>query len=186
MLFRSENNEFLTDNLIPELLSLTDIKSILTNLIREKVSIKNITYVFEKMNDFATHNTDRIEMLDNIRLSLAKQICKSYINENGTIEAFSLSENSIIKFGPLFSMNEDFGEEDEFDDMTLLDMDYVEKFVAKLKKQAQKFGLIQPLIVVPIEVRSVISALLNKYCDVIVLAKEEINYNAKLDVLASI
>jgi len=182
----NENNEFLTDNLVPELLTLTDVKSILTNLIKERVSIKNITYIFEKMNDFATHNTDRIEMLDNIRMSLAKQICKNYINENGVIEAFALSENSIVKFGPLFNMNQEFDEENELDDMDLLDMEYVEKFVVKLKKQAKKYGFTQPLIVVPLEIRAIISALLNKYADIIVLAKEEIQYNAKCEVIARI
>ena len=46
-----KENEFLVENIIPDLLTYADIKYLLTSLIKEKVSIKNITYIFEKIND---------------------------------------------------------------------------------------------------------------------------------------
>ena len=47
-----ENNSFLVDNIIPEFITVADLKYLLTCLIREQVSIKNIVYLFEKINDY--------------------------------------------------------------------------------------------------------------------------------------
>ena len=47
-----ENNAFLIENLIPEFLTLADLRYILTSLINERVSIKDITFILEKINDF--------------------------------------------------------------------------------------------------------------------------------------
>src|SRR5574344_2990026 len=61
-------NEFLVDNIIPDVLTYSDIKYIMTSLIKEKVSIKNITYIFEKINDFA-EESGTSDILNKIRLS---------------------------------------------------------------------------------------------------------------------
>ena len=39
-----KENDFLIENIIPDLLTYSDIKYLLTSLIKEKVSIRNITY----------------------------------------------------------------------------------------------------------------------------------------------
>lgn len=44
-----KENEFLIENIVPDLLTYSDVKYLLTSLIKEKVSIKNITYIFEKI-----------------------------------------------------------------------------------------------------------------------------------------
>ena len=41
-----KENEFLIDNIVPDLLTYSDLKYLMTSLIKEKVSIKNITYIF--------------------------------------------------------------------------------------------------------------------------------------------
>ena len=181
----NEHNEFLIENLIPNPLSMSDVKSILANLVKERVSIKNITYIFEKLNDIAGSDADRTEIIDNLRMSLSRQICNNYKNENGAIEAFELSEDTIVKFGFLFSIDENMTDEC-FDESSIFDFENLEKFVTKLKKQSKKYGIERPILVVPIEIRTIISSLLNKYIDVTVLAKEEIQYNAKLDVISKI
>ena len=44
----SEHNDFLVQNIIPDFISLSDLRFILTSLIRERVSVRDITYIFEK------------------------------------------------------------------------------------------------------------------------------------------
>ena len=44
-----ENNSFLVDNIIPDFITASDLKYLLTCLIREGVSVKNIIYIFEKI-----------------------------------------------------------------------------------------------------------------------------------------
>ena len=41
-----KENEYLIENIVPDLLTYSDIKYLLVSLIKEKVSIKNITYIF--------------------------------------------------------------------------------------------------------------------------------------------
>ena len=89
-----KENAYLIANLVPDLLTYSDIKYLLTSLIKEKVSIKNITYIFEKINDFAEEGS-KADILNKVRLSLARQICRNYANEDGeTISAFELSEKT--------------------------------------------------------------------------------------------
>ena len=52
----------------------------MTNLIKENVSIKDIVYVFEKINDFADE-TNKEELLERIRVSLSRQISKSLCDD---------------------------------------------------------------------------------------------------------
>lgn len=64
-----KENEYLIENIVPDLLTYSDIKYLLVSLIKEKVSIKNITYIFEKINDFAEEGS-KSDILNKIRLSL--------------------------------------------------------------------------------------------------------------------
>lgn len=90
-----KENEFLVENIVPDILTYSDLKYLMTSLIKERVSIKNITYIFEKINDFADEGS-KVDILNKIRLSLSRQICKSYVNEDGeTISAFEISEKHI-------------------------------------------------------------------------------------------
>ena len=60
-LVRSQDPTLIND-LVPIFLSPMDLKNIFTNLIQEKISIKDIIYVFEILNDHAryTQNTDEL------------------------------------------------------------------------------------------------------------------------------
>ena len=73
----SKRNDFLVENIIPDFISLSDLKFILTSLVRERVSIKDITYIFEKMNDFAEESA-KSDLLKKVRLALARRICAQY------------------------------------------------------------------------------------------------------------
>ena len=48
-----KRNPFVVNNVIPDFITLAELKYILINLIRERVSIKDIDYIFEKINDFS-------------------------------------------------------------------------------------------------------------------------------------
>ena len=71
----NDYNPFLVDNIIPDFISLSDLRFILASLIREYVSIKDIVYVFEKINDYAEDST-KSDLLNKVRLSLSNQFCK--------------------------------------------------------------------------------------------------------------
>ena len=70
-----ESNSFLVDNIIPDFITASDLKYLLTCLVREHVSVKNIVYIFEKINDYANEPTKE-DLLDKVRLALSKHIVR--------------------------------------------------------------------------------------------------------------
>ena len=74
----SKRNDFLVENLIPDYVSMSDLKFILTSLIREKVSIKDIILIFERLCDFARFNKDPNVLNERLRSELGAAICLSH------------------------------------------------------------------------------------------------------------
>ncbi len=174
----SNSNEFLVSNIIPDFVTLSDLRFILTSLIREHVSIKDITYIFEKINDFAAESS-KSDLIKKIRLSLARQICRNHQNEDGIIEAFEISETTLDKFCPNF---------DESDDAIIrIDADFAEQLAKKIEKQVKKLHVKNPKLLVPLEFRHLIFTLLSNYMNnIAVLSREEIGCNSQIDIIAEI
>ena len=174
-----KENEFLIENIIPDLLTYSDVKYLLTSLIKEKVSIKNITYIFEKINDFAEDGS-KADILNKIRLSLSRQICRSYTNEDGeTISAFELSEKTYADIV--------LGCDDSEDCLIKIDGELAEKLADKIIKKSKKLGIHSPKLVVPMEYRQIFFTLLSLYLnDITVLAHEEVGCLFKIDNLGDI
>ena len=169
-------NEFLVENIIPDYISLSDLRFVLTSLIREKVSVKNIAYIFEKINDFAQESS-KSDLIKKIRLSLSKYICQSNKNEDGVICAFDLSDGTLDKF--IF-------EEDE-DAIIKIDADFAEKLADKLKKKMKKYNIEAPKLIVPLELRHLMFSLLSNYINnITVLAREEIGCTTPLEIIAEV
>lgn len=174
-----KENEYLIENIVPDLLTYSDIKYLLVSLIKEKVSIKNITYIFEKINDFAEEGS-KADILNKIRLSLSRQICKKYTNDDGeTISAFELSEKTYSDIV--------LGCDETEDSLIKIDGELAEKLATKITKKAKKLNIYSPKLVVPMEYRQIFFTLLSLYMnDITVLAHEEIGCLYKLETLGEI
>lgn len=174
----NDTNDFLVSNIIPDFISLSDLRFILTSLIREKISIKDITYIFEKINDFAQETT-KSDLIKKIRLSLSKQICKNNKNTEGTICAFEISDKTLDKFMPNF---------DESDDSIIrIDAGFAETLAEKISKKMVQFNIDNPKLIVPLEFRHLIFTLLSSYLNnITVLSREEIGCNAQIEIISEI
>lgn len=174
-----KENEFLIENVIPDLLSYSDVKYLMTSLIKEKVSIKNITYIFEKINDFADDSA-KSDILNKVRLSLSRQICKKYVNDDGeSISAFEISEKTYSDIV--------LGCEDNEDSLIKIDGELAEKIADKIIKTSKKLKIHSPKLVVPMEYRQIFFTLLSLYMnDITVLAQEEIGCTFKIDSIGEI
>ena len=171
-------NEFLVANVIPDYISYSDLRFILTSLIKEKVSVKDITYIFEKINDFAAESS-KSDLIKKIRLALSRRICKSCSNQDGIIQAFEISDKTLDKFMPNF---------DEGDDAIIrIDASFAETLAENLSKKIDKYGIESPVLIVPLEFRHLMFSLLSGYMsNITVLAREEIGCYAKLEILSEI
>ncbi|MFH1453478.1 MAG: flagellar biosynthesis protein FlhA [Armatimonadota bacterium] len=76
--------------LLPDNLSLGEILKVLQNLLKEKVSIRDLITVLETLAD-NVHTTKDVEILTEcVRSSLARTICKDYIDNENTISCITL------------------------------------------------------------------------------------------------
>ncbi|QDR80508.1 flagellar biosynthesis protein FlhA [Sporomusa termitida] len=77
-----QNNTAVVEELTPNLLSLGEIQKVLANLLREKVSIRDLVTIFETLADYAQLSKDTEMLTEYVRHGLARQISKQYVNNN--------------------------------------------------------------------------------------------------------
>jgi len=76
--------------LIPDAMNLGEIQKILQNLVRERVSIRDLVTIMETIAD-NVHVTKDIEILTEcVRVALSRVICHDYMNNEGVINVISL------------------------------------------------------------------------------------------------
>ncbi len=81
----------LVNDLIPTIISTSDLRKIFVNLIREKVSIKDIIFIFERLCDYARFSKEPDILSERIRAALGRQICLTHCTEDKILYALTLS-----------------------------------------------------------------------------------------------
>ena len=77
--------------LVPALMSLGELQKVLHNLLRERVSIRNLQIILETLADYAGRTKDTDILTEYVRHALARQICADYKDEEGTLRVVTLS-----------------------------------------------------------------------------------------------
>ena len=173
-----ENNSFLVDNIIPDFITASDLKYLLTCLIREGVSVKNIIYIFEKINDYANEPTKE-DLLDKVRLALSKHIIKD-LAENGELKVIELSDETLDTVYSFFK-------EDEDEAIVRIQADDVQNIAEKIIKFAKSKKITKPIIVAPLDIRHMIFVFLNEFVrDLTVLAHEELVSDVNIKFIGKI
>ncbi|WLR43524.1 flagellar biosynthesis protein FlhA [Bacillus carboniphilus] len=86
-----ETNEVLIEEVTPALLTIGDIQKVLAKLLKEKVSIRNATKIFETLADYGKMTKDTELLGEYVRQSLAKQITDTYCENVNTLQVITLS-----------------------------------------------------------------------------------------------
>ena len=81
----------LVNDLIPTIISTSDLRKIFVNLIREKVSIKDIIFIFERLCDYARFSKEPDILSERVRAALGRQICLANCAEDKKLYALTLS-----------------------------------------------------------------------------------------------
>jgi flagellar biosynthesis protein FlhA len=81
----------LVEDLVPKVVSLGDIQRVLRQLLRERVSIRDLTTILEGIADAATVSKDPDVMTEAVRAVLGRAICRAYQNERGELPVISLA-----------------------------------------------------------------------------------------------
>jgi flagellar biosynthesis protein FlhA len=73
-----ETMPVLVDELIPGLLSIGDVQKVLQKLLKEKISIRNLSVILESLADHAVYTKDPDVLTEYVRQSLSRQITLLY------------------------------------------------------------------------------------------------------------
>jgi len=88
-----ENNAAVVEELIPAMLSPGDIHKVLQNLLRERVSIRDLSHILETLADVAPKNKNTEVLTEYVRNGLSAQICTMFKDESGVIPVLTIDPN---------------------------------------------------------------------------------------------
>jgi len=86
-----QQDQSLIQELVPAILTPNDLRKIFVNLVREKVSIKDIMFVFERLSDYARFSKEPDILSERLRAALGRQICLMHADKNKNLYAVTLS-----------------------------------------------------------------------------------------------
>lgn len=169
------------EELIPNLLSLGDLQKILANLLKERVSIRDLVTIFETLADYAVMGRD-IEMLtEYVRHALSRQISQQYVQDNVlTCITFDLQlENAIHQAV----------QKTEQGSYVSLDPKSMQALVASLTKELNKLTEIgyQPVVLVNPAVRAYVRKITERVApNLAVLSYAEIDSKVEVQALGTV
>jgi flagellar biosynthesis protein FlhA len=85
-----ESNSAVVEELVPAMLSLGDVHKILQNLLRERVSIRDLSHILETLADVAPKNKNTDVLTEYVRNGLATQLCNQYKDDAGIIAVLTM------------------------------------------------------------------------------------------------
>ncbi len=84
-----ENQPSLVDELIPNILSVGDVQKVLQKLLKENVSIRSLTSIFEALADYSVYTKNPDILTEYVRQALARQLTSQYVR-NGVVHAIQV------------------------------------------------------------------------------------------------
>jgi flagellar biosynthesis protein FlhA len=81
----------LVEELVPSIMTVSDVQRVLQNLLAEDVSIRNFDLIVETLVDCARSNKDHAELTEAVRQRLAHNICNGLRGEHDQLSVLSLN-----------------------------------------------------------------------------------------------
>ncbi|KRE39857.1 flagellar biosynthesis protein FlhA [Paenibacillus sp. Soil522] len=85
-----ESYPALIDELIPSILTIGDVQKVLSKLLREKVSIRNLVTIFEALADHGNYTKDADILTEYVRQSLSRQITQQFSSGSDTLRVITV------------------------------------------------------------------------------------------------
>jgi flagellar biosynthesis protein FlhA len=86
-----EKYSAVVEELIPDLMTIGEVQKVLQNLLKEKVSIKDMVTILESLADNSRVTKDIELLTEYVRFALGRNICNPLIDEGGAITVATLS-----------------------------------------------------------------------------------------------
>ncbi len=176
-----EDNAVSEDSLLAKL-SYGDIRQVFVNLIKEKVSVVDITLLLSRLDNYSRYHREPDILSEIIRKDFSRQISLAHCDDDKKIYAIDLSQELTIKLSKCVEIQKELNKT-----KLLLDVQYehdlVENFAIKLMETNKKIST-QPILLCDEKLRLALYRLLVKHIPtVVVLANNEIEQDIKLEIV---
>lgn len=81
----------LVEELIPSILSIGDVQKVLSKLLKEKISIRDLVTIFETLADYGKFTKDPDVLTEYVRQSLSRQITQQYASPSEPLKVITVS-----------------------------------------------------------------------------------------------
>jgi len=173
------NHPKLVQELIPDIIPLGMLQKVLQNLLRERISIRDLLTILETLADYVPITKDINVLVGHVRQALARAITKQYEDEDGKITVIMVSpdiEDSIVKSV----------QHTEYESFVTLDPDIIQNIVSSFRKFAKIFtdkGR-EPIILCSPNTRIYLRRILeNFFPNITVLSYNEVTHDTNIKSL---
>ena len=81
----------LVEELVPAVLSLTDVQRVLQGLLREKVGVRHLEAILETLADAGRQTKDPVQLVERVRQRLGAAICRHLVADGGALHVLTLA-----------------------------------------------------------------------------------------------
>jgi flagellar biosynthesis protein FlhA len=177
-----EKNPKLVDDLIPNVLDLGTVHMVLQNLLKERVSIRNLRTILEVLASYGGKHKKIDDLIERVRISLKRQITESLLSGDNKLKIFTLP-SKIEQF-----IAENIQETDEGREL-VLDPQSAQKILkAIMQKVEELVGKgIPPVLVVSPPIRLPIRKFIERFIpNLNIISHNEISENVTIESLGTL
>jgi len=172
----------LVDDVVPNLLGLGDVLRVLRNLVRERISIRDMRTIMEALADLSAQTKDSEQLTELVRERLAHQVTAACKGDDGSVAALALDPRlEEVLRGSLSEIAAGTG--------GALDPGMLKSLASAAEQALAKFAVLGavPLIIAPPDLRRYVRAIFeHKVPQFSVVSYREIEPNVPLRIVESL
>ncbi|MFT8323343.1 MAG: flagellar biosynthesis protein FlhA, partial [Bacillus sp. (in: firmicutes)] len=171
-----ETYSILVEEVTPNPLSIGDIQKVLSKLLKENVSIRNLPIIFETLADFGKISSDTDLLAEYVRQALARQITNQYSSNGDSLKVVTLS-------GKVEKLIADNIQQTEHGNYLAIDPAMSQSVLENLASQVEQLSVMEqiPIVLCSPAVRMYIRQLTERYFPQIpILSYNELEANVEV------
>jgi flagellar biosynthesis protein FlhA len=170
------------EELVPNVMSLGMIQKVLQNLLRERVSIRNLLGIVETLADYGPMSKDTDLLTEYVRQKLGRFILGPFIQPDGTLPVLTLSQN----IEELIAKNI---QQTEHGAYLAMDPAQAEKIIRSVRAEVEKIMMmnLQPILLSSPGIRRHLRKMIEQYVpSVMVISHAEIAPNISIKAVGKV
>ncbi len=178
----SADEKKLVEDMIPSVATASTVQRVLQALLRERVSIRDLATILEGIAESAPHTGSIVNLVEQVRARLGRQICWANRSDDGSLPIISLSPDWETAFGEAL-----IGQGD--DKQLALAPSRLQEFIRAVRETFERAALQgeSPVLLTSPVVRPYIRSIVERFRgQTVVISQNEIHPKARLKTLGTI